>query len=51
MFRVFNMGVGLVMIVSNFHADAIRRILSDQQLTVWRIGDVVEGGGTVSFVD
>jgi phosphoribosylformylglycinamidine cyclo-ligase len=45
MLRVFNMGIGLVLIVSSFYADAIRRILLDQQLPCWPIGRVVEGTG------
>lgn len=51
MWRVFNMGVGLVLIVSSFHADAIRRILHKQQLTSWRIGEVVEGDGQTLWAD
>jgi phosphoribosylformylglycinamidine cyclo-ligase len=43
MYRVFNMGVGMVLIVSNYYADAIRRILKDQQLASWQIGTVVAG--------
>jgi len=43
MYRVFNMGVGLVLIVSSYYAEPIRRILSDQQLSNWQIGTVVEG--------
>ncbi len=47
MFRVFNMGIGLVLIVSSYYADAIRRILKDQQLESWPIGEVVAGSGDV----
>lgn len=43
MFRVFNMGIGMVLIVSSFYADAIRRLLTNQNLTCWQIGRVVEG--------
>ena len=43
MFRVFNMGIGMVLIVSNFYADAIRRLLMNQNLNCWQIGRVVEG--------
>ncbi len=43
MYRVFNMGIGMVLIVSSYYADAIRRILKDQQLTSWQIGTVVAG--------
>jgi phosphoribosylformylglycinamidine cyclo-ligase len=47
MFRVFNMGIGLVLIVSSYYADAIRRILRDQQLASWQIGEVAAGQGRV----
>ncbi len=43
MYRVFNMGIGLVLIVSSFYAEAIRRMLGDQQHASWQIGTVVEG--------
>jgi phosphoribosylformylglycinamidine cyclo-ligase len=43
MYRVFNMGIGMVLIVSSYYADAIRRILKDQQLSSWQIGTVVAG--------
>ena len=45
--RVFNMGVGLVLIVSSYYADAIRRMLLDQQLPCWQIGEVAAGTGRV----
>ncbi len=47
MLRVFNMGIGLVLIVSHYYADAIGRILLDQQLDSWQIGEVVAGSGKV----
>ena len=43
MYRVFNMGIGMVLIVSSYYADAIRRILANQQLASWQIGTVVAG--------
>lgn len=45
--RVFNMGVGLVLVVSSYYADAIRRILAEQQMTSWIIGEVTDGEGKV----
>jgi phosphoribosylaminoimidazole (AIR) synthetase len=33
----------MVLIVSNFYADAIRRLLMNQNLNCWQIGRVVEG--------
>jgi phosphoribosylformylglycinamidine cyclo-ligase len=41
--RVFNMGIGLVLIVSDFYADSITRMLADMGLESWRIGNVVAG--------
>jgi phosphoribosylformylglycinamidine cyclo-ligase len=43
MFRVFNMGIGMVLIVSSFHAAAICRLLTNQNLNCWQIGRAVEG--------
>ncbi len=40
MFRVFNMGVGLVLIVSPYYADSIRRTLSEFGHQNWIIGSV-----------
>src|SRR5206468_3762291 len=51
MFRVFNMGIGLVLIVAEFHADAITRYLSREvKVPAWIIGEVVEGDRTVAWV-
>jgi phosphoribosylformylglycinamidine cyclo-ligase len=50
MFRVFNMGIGLVLIVAEYHADAIARYLRDEaKQPAWVIGEVVPGDGTVSL--
>ena len=43
MFRVFNMGIGLVLIVSPYYAEPIRRTLSQIGLANWIIGDVSTG--------
>ena len=42
MARVFNMGVGLVLIVSQHFAESIQRILADAGLENWRIGSIEE---------
>jgi phosphoribosylformylglycinamidine cyclo-ligase len=47
MFRVFNMGIGLAMIVSPYYAESIRRILTKNRLENWVIGSVAEGIGNV----
>ncbi len=50
MFRVFNMGIGLVLIVADYYADAITRYLREEANTqAWIIGDVIEGDRTVSW--
>ncbi len=51
MLRVFNMGIGLVLIVSSYYADAIRRILDDLELSNWQIGEVVDGSGKAVWAD
>jgi phosphoribosylformylglycinamidine cyclo-ligase len=45
MYRVFNMGIGLVLIVSSFYADAIRRMVEEQGHACWPLGRVVDGAG------
>ena len=42
MHRVFNMGIGLVMVVSNFYADSISRMLTDAGHSNWVLGTVKE---------
>jgi phosphoribosylformylglycinamidine cyclo-ligase len=41
--RVFNMGIGFVMIVSEYFADSIRRQLADDRIPSFVIGEVREG--------
>jgi phosphoribosylformylglycinamidine cyclo-ligase len=44
MFRVFNMGIGLVLIVADYYAEAIARYITDEvKIPAWIIGEVVEG--------
>ena len=40
--RVFNMGLGLVLVVSPYYADSIRHQLADCGLASWPIGQIVE---------
>lgn len=47
--RVFNMGVGLVLLVSAGEADSIQQILTDSGLESWRIGQALEGERTVDW--
>ena len=43
MYRVFNMGLGLAMIVSPYYADSIKRMMEQHGYDCWLIGDR-EGG-------
>ena len=43
MFRVFNMGIGLVLIVSPFYAESVKRMLSQNYQQAWVIGSVAKG--------
>ncbi len=48
--RVFNQGVGFVMIVSPSFAESIVRQLKNDRVTAWVIGEVREGEPGVEFV-
>jgi phosphoribosylformylglycinamidine cyclo-ligase len=45
MFRVFNMGVGLALVVSEYYAESIVQQVRGLGMESWRIGRVVEGTG------
>jgi phosphoribosylformylglycinamidine cyclo-ligase len=47
--RVFNMGIGMVLVVSAFYAENIQRLLEQDGLRVFRIGRVQAGQGEVRF--
>jgi phosphoribosylformylglycinamidine cyclo-ligase len=48
--RVFNMGIGLVMVVAEYFADSIVRRLSRRAgVGAWVIGEVVEGDRAVTW--
>ena len=51
MHRVFNMGVGLVLVVSPFHAESIRRMIHALGMESWLIGRVVSGEKGVVWSD
>ena len=42
-YRVFNMGLGLVMVVSPYYADSVRSQLADLGFENWTIGRVQSG--------
>jgi phosphoribosylformylglycinamidine cyclo-ligase len=51
MFRVFNMGIGLVMIVAEYYAESIARHLNHKaKVPAWIIGEVVAGNREVVWV-
>jgi phosphoribosylformylglycinamidine cyclo-ligase len=50
MYRVFNMGVGFVMIVRPYFAASVIRQLAEDRVRAWVIGDVREGEPGVEFV-
>lgn len=41
--EVFNMGLGLVLVVSSYYADSIRAQFADLGLESWSIGEIAEG--------
>ncbi len=43
MFRVFNMGIGFVLVVNPYFAESIQRQLAAQRIDSWVIGEVSEG--------
>ncbi len=45
MFRVFNMGIGLTLVVSEYYAESIQQQLAGLGLASWQIGRAVEGCG------
>jgi phosphoribosylformylglycinamidine cyclo-ligase len=48
MFRVFNMGIGLVLVVADYYAEAIARYLRREGKTpAWVIGEIVAGDRNV----
>jgi len=47
--RVFNQGIGYVMIVSSYFADSIRTQLAEARVPAWVIGKVVAGEPGVEF--
>lgn len=50
MARVFNMGLGLVLVVSSYFADSVKRMIAEDGHQVWTIGEAVDGQGKVNVV-
>ncbi len=52
LFRVFNVGIGLILIVSPYYAEPIVRYLHEKAgVPAWMIGDVISGARAVTLVD
>lgn len=49
MHRVFNMGLGLVLVVSEFYSSRIRRLIADEGHDCWVIGCIEAGNGQVRW--
>ncbi len=49
--RVFNMGLGLVLVVSSFYANQVSHLLNQSGHPHWQIGMAVEGSGRVKWAD
>jgi len=50
LYQVFNMGIGMVALVTADRADAILRFIRAQQQSAWLIGQVAKGRGVVRVV-
>jgi phosphoribosylformylglycinamidine cyclo-ligase len=49
MYRVFNMGVGLALVVSPYYAESIQQQLAKSGLASWPIGRAIAGGQDVAW--
>ena len=49
MYRVFNMGVGLVLVVSPYYAESIQQQLATSGLESWLIGRAIDGVQNVAW--
>ena len=50
MFRVFNMGIGMVYIISPEYAEKAAAIAEESGETAFHIGQIVKGSGKVSII-
>jgi phosphoribosylformylglycinamidine cyclo-ligase len=49
--RVFNQGIGFVMVVSPYYAESIQRQLAEDRVPTYEIGEVREGEPGVEFIE
>ena len=50
LYQVFNMGIGMTVLVAGDQADTVMKFLSAQGQKAWRIGEVVRGAGETKVV-
>ena len=50
LYQVFNMGIGMVVIVSADKADAVLKFIKSQKHKAWLIGEVVKGKGEARVI-
>ena len=48
--RTFNMGIGMVAVVSAEDADRALALLTGRQVNAWQVGEIIEGSGQVQMV-
>lgn len=49
MFRVFNMGIGFVLVVNPYFADSVCRQIAEHRIPAWVIGEIVAGDAKVEL--
>jgi len=49
LYQVFNMGIGMVLIVAQAQADSILKFVHKERQKAWIIGEVRKGGGAVKL--
>ena len=49
MYRVFNMGIGMVLVVRNRHAEAVIEALAEHRQPAWLIGEIARGPRSVCY--
>jgi phosphoribosylformylglycinamidine cyclo-ligase len=50
LYQVFNMGIGMIAIVSPDHAGQVMQFINRNEHRAWMIGEVVKGAGTVRVI-
>lgn len=50
LYQVFNMGVGMTLIVAAAALDQVRRFIASQNQKAWLIGEVIKGRGETRFI-